>query len=98
MLAKFTNGSVTRLKQWQENGIPKWDIGYTQGKVKVKDVPIKNYYDTNPSLHNGPSTMWYKNGQKEAEINFRNGKMHGPITTWYKNGQKRWEANSRTTK
>ena len=47
VLAEFTDGSVTRLRQWQENGIPKWDIGYTQGKVKVKDVPIENFYDSN---------------------------------------------------
>ena len=32
ILAEFTDGTVKRLQQWRPNGIPRWDIGYAQGK------------------------------------------------------------------
>ena len=35
--------------------------------------------------------MWYENGQKEAEINWKDGKEDGLETIWYENGQKREE-------
>ena len=46
VLAEFTDGSVTHLKQWQKNGIPKWDIGYSKGKVSLSDVPLDKYSDS----------------------------------------------------
>ena len=41
VLAEFTKGSVTRLKQWKENGIPEWNIGFIDGKVRLEDLPPK---------------------------------------------------------
>ena len=41
-LAEFTDGSVTRLKVWQENGILKLDTGYLKGKVSLRVMcPLK---------------------------------------------------------
>jgi antitoxin component YwqK of YwqJK toxin-antitoxin module len=71
ILAEFTDGTVTRLQQWQENGIPKWDLSFTVGKMSVSDVPIDDFWDIagfntrEVNLLNGDFTVWYKNGQKE---------------------------------
>ncbi|MEC8656879.1 MAG: hypothetical protein VXY50_10140, partial [Verrucomicrobiota bacterium] len=67
VLAEFTDGSVTHLKQWQKNGIPKWDIGYSKGRVSLSDVPLGDFSDSNFSLQNGLATSWHENGQKEYE-------------------------------
>ena len=93
ILAEFTDGTVTRLQQWHENGIPKWDIGYIQGKIGSKDVPIYNYWDSNESYHNGITIQWHENGQKKQELNHKDGKEDGLKTMWYKNGVKQYVAN-----
>ncbi|MDC0157063.1 toxin-antitoxin system YwqK family antitoxin, partial [Verrucomicrobia bacterium] len=36
---------------------------------------------------------FYENGQKEAEVNYKDGKKNGIETWWYWNGQKSWEGN-----
>ena len=88
VMAEFTDGSVTRLKQWQENGIPMWDIGYTKGKVSQSDVPLESFWDSDYSLHDGLFTSWHENGQKLSEENFKEGKEDGLQLWWYENGQK----------
>jgi antitoxin component YwqK of YwqJK toxin-antitoxin module len=35
----------------------------------------------------------YKNGQKQGEVSFKDGKQDGLTTSWYTNGQKKTEAN-----
>jgi len=98
VLAEFTDGSVTRLRQWQENGIPMWDIPYLKGKVSLSDVPLEDYWDTNHSLQHGLFTLWYENGQKRWEDNYKDGKKDGLLTLWYENGQKRFEVNQKDGK
>ena len=93
VLAEFTNGSVTRLRQWQENGIPMWDIRYLKEKVSLSDVPLERYWASDSSLQHGPMTLWHENGQKRAEENYKDGKLDGPYTSLHENGQKRWEEN-----
>ena len=92
MLAEFTDGSVTHLKQWQDNGIPKSDVEYLKGKVSLSDVPLKDSWQ-NFSLHHGLVTYWYKNGQKSSERSYKYGKFDGILTKWYENGQKSFEMN-----
>jgi antitoxin component YwqK of YwqJK toxin-antitoxin module len=92
VLAELKDGYVVRLKQWQENGIPKWDMVYMEGKVGGSDVPLENWFDSNTHL-DGLSTIWYENGQKEAETNWKDGKAEGLYTLWYMNGQKKSEGN-----
>ena len=88
VLAEFTDGSVTRLRQWQENGLPMWDIRYSKGKVSLSDVPLEEFWDSNFSLHNGLFTSWHENGQKWSEENYKDGKEDGLQLWWYENGQK----------
>ena len=33
-------------------------------------------------------TKWYMNGQKEAEVNFKDGKPDGLVVEWYETGEK----------
>ena len=95
VLAEFDEGYVVRLQQWQENGTPRWDIGYMQGKVGGQDVPLDNFWESNSSCQDGLSTEWYENGQKGREENYKDGKAHGFAIGWYKNGQKKAEGNIR---
>ena len=93
VLAEFTDGSVTRLRQWQENGIPMWDIRCLKGKVILSDVPLEGYWDLNDSLRHGLRTLWHKNGQMFQEGNYKDGKQDGLHTRWHENGQKSFEGN-----
>ena len=45
MLGQFKDGYVVRLKQWFENGNPRWDVGYMEGKVGIEGKPLENYFD-----------------------------------------------------
>ena len=97
VLAEFIDGSVTHLKQWQENGIPKSDIEYLKGKVSLSDVPLEDSWK-NFSLHHGLVTYWYANGQKSSERSYKYGKFDGILTKWYENGQKRFVINCKDGK
>ena len=35
--------------------------------------------------------FWYKNGQKQGEVNYKDGKKNGRLTTWFEIGQKWYE-------
>ena len=95
ILAQFKDGYVARLKQWQKNGTPRWDVGYREGKVAKSDVPLEDLtFLTNIWFYYGLSTIWYKNGQKATEGTFnKDGELDGILTWWYENGQKNSEAN-----
>jgi antitoxin component YwqK of YwqJK toxin-antitoxin module len=40
----------------------------------------------------------YRNGQKEGETNYKNGKINGLATMWHENGQKKYEGNYKDSK
>jgi antitoxin component YwqK of YwqJK toxin-antitoxin module len=93
VLAEFKDGYVVRLKQWQENGIPRWDIGFGQGKVRVSDVPMDRVRDPYGMDPDGLWASWHENGQKEMVVNWKDGKVDGLLVGWYENGQKEAEIN-----
>ena len=87
VLARFADGYVVRLKQWQENGIPKWEVGYMAGKVGVDQIADGGLEEL-LFLHNeGSATVWYENGQKKAEFNWKDGRKNGLSNGWYEEGQ-----------
>ena len=43
--------------------------------------------------YTGKSFALYPNGQKEAEGNYKDGKLEGTIVFWHENGQKDGEVN-----
>ena len=91
VLAQFKDGYVVRVKQWQENGTPRWDVGYMEGKVGIEGMPYKRPKAV--EYAHGPATLWHENGQKKGEGNWKDGERHGPATYWYENGQKQKEGN-----
>jgi len=90
VLAEFKDGYVVRLKQWLENGTPRWDVGYMEGKVGVDGMPWSGVKFVHA---HGSATIWHRNGQKEEESNWKDGKKNGLMTLWHKNGQKEGEGN-----
>ena len=57
-----------------------------------------NYYDNGNKmfegyLTNGLLTKWYEDGNKEMEVNFKDGVEEGLMKRWYKNGNKLMEVN-----
>jgi len=93
VLAQFKDGFVVRVKQWKENGTPRWDLGFIEGKVGVEGMPYKRKPNKLKEYSHGPVTFWHENGQKEAEGNFKDGSPDGLQTGWYENGQKQREGN-----
>ncbi len=41
----------------------------------------------------GKHLLWHENGQKEGEINYKDGKQNGITTMWHENGRKSLETN-----
>ena len=69
-------------------------MGYRLFRVLI------NYEETTPTLimttetpKNGLHTEYHKNGQKEFEANFKNGKEDGKWTGWHEDGQIALEGN-----
>ena len=93
LLAQFEGGFVVRLKQWSENGIPKWNIGYKQGKVRFIDVPFDRLLESNSSNHEGFLTEWYANGGKKSKTFWKNGMEEGVKLSWYEGGSRSRKRN-----
>ncbi len=93
VLARFADGFVVRLKQWQENGIPKWDVGYVAGKVGVDQIANGGLEELLFFHNEGLATEWYENGRKKAEFNWKDGRKNGLSTSWYEDGEKERESN-----
>lgn len=91
-LARFKDGYVVRVKKWQENGTPMWDIGLIEGKIGVEKA-LNPIFLLPMKVRHGPVTIWHKNGQKKAEGNLEDGKEDGLFSAWYENGQKMGEEN-----
>ena len=92
-LAQFKDGYVVRFKIWEENGTPRRDLGFIEGKVAESDVPFEYWSDSNSSHYDGLYSVWYSNGQKLCEGNFKNGMQDGLWTFWNANGQKKSLSN-----
>ena len=94
ILAEFKEGYIIRLKQWQENGNPRWDVGLIEGKVGIEGMPLRKLTNLKiQTLRHGSFRHWHENGQKSYEGNFKDSKPDGLMTSWYENGQKWWEEN-----
>ena len=62
--------------------------------VKMDDLEFRDriaYFEDSP--YTGKGFEMYINGQKQAEMNFKNGKKEGSEITWHLNGQKFSEVN-----
>ena len=79
-LSKEDNEFITSLTK--PEGVNAEKLEGRDGIAYVKDKP-----------YTGKSYKLYPNGQKQSEINFKNGKFDGAFITWYENGQKETEVN-----
>lgn len=80
-----------------------WDEAKTKPKfeIEVYDMEGSNVHGNLHSLTrlnqagqlDGLSEVWHENGQKEEELNFKNGQRHGLNVWWHDNGQKESEWN-----
>ena len=92
ILAKFTNGSVTHLKQWYENGIPHIDMGFVENNLFLFDLPLARIDDIDNSGWHNQVTEWYPNGQKSFDYPMVKGlPQDGSFVQWHENGQKELE-------
>ena len=57
-------------------------------KPDGEKCPVTNLKDGN-----GKHILYYDNGQKWSETNYKDGKMDGLSTTWHESGQKEYERN-----
>ena len=86
--------NITYHKKIQQDGVSrivpvKLEEYYKDGQL----YKIENYSKRIPYGRLENSTKWYKNGQKEYEITYKDGKEDGLHIWWYKNGQKKKEGN-----
>ena len=95
VLAYFKDGYVVRVKQWQDNGSARWDIGLIEGTVVIADMPLGEVFASEiiRSGGHGLWTAWHENGLKSMEANYKDGYSNGLWTAWDKNGKKRKETN-----
>ena len=92
LLAQFKDGYVVRLKQWLENGTPRWRVGYMEGKVGMEGMP---YYGTASALPITSARSRFTTGTVRVFTVLKKLEEygHGPVTTWHENGQKSSEEN-----
>ena len=67
---------------------------------KTYEAALSWYYRNNPVVKrtNGTDIGWYASGQKEYELNYKDGKQDGKEESWYRNGQKRYKWNFKDRK
>ena len=58
--------------------------GFRNGIMYIKD---------SDALYTGKDSVFYDNGQKKFEVNYKDGKAEGLNVEWYENGKKRMETN-----
>ncbi len=80
---RFTNneGKVIAAKD-DSKGIQEYDILYPDGSLRAH---MRLNEDGNK---NGLVTVYYRNGAKSVEANYKHGTTHGLYTAWYSTGKK----------
>jgi len=88
--------------EWDQNGQIKFRENYKNGK-KINYIQYSYYpsgekkaevnYKGDMNTLDGTFTVWYKNGQKRMEDNYRDNKADGKWTSWNENGQIMLERN-----
>ena len=87
VLAQIKDGYVTRLKQWKENGIQRWEVGFKPKSMGIENIPFESFEDISLENRHGYSMVQFNNGQLKGESNWKNGKKNGSWIGWYQNGQ-----------
>lgn len=91
----FYNENWTELKDGSEAAFYRlYDDTDITGPFKVEDHYITGdlqmegqFEDKDQTIKTGQFTWYFKDGQKEREAGYKNGKNHGSFKEWYENGQ-----------
>ena len=70
-----------------------FSVGCGDKKVSLEAREGLVYIEGSDALYTGTNSLFYENGQKRAELNFKGGKADGLNVEWYENGQKKREGN-----
>ena len=67
-------------------------ISYYENGQKRQEYFV-NYNKQGFEVYNGPEASWYPSGQKESELNYKDGNLNGKAIYWYESGIKKSQAN-----
>ena len=102
LLIQYKDGKMDGLgARWHANGQKVVEGNLKDGKVwtVVGWKPNGEKSETNVVKGNGVLVYeYYENGQKQSQLNFKDGKMDGLGTRWYRNGQMEKEVTYRDGK
>ncbi len=94
----FTDGVITRVTSWYENGQKREESFYKDGEL---DGEFTSWYENGQKKEesfykdgelDGEFTSWYENGQKQEEFFYKDGERNGEATWWHDNGFKKGES------
>ena len=82
--------------EYYKNGKKACEEHYNYGKLVSASVwkpdgtpcPLTKIVDGSGIL-----VFWHENGQKKAEVHYKNGLQDALMILWHENGQKHWEAH-----
>lgn len=88
----FHDGLQVMSEGYRGDGSLEWQIRYLgDGRQEItRFTPARRTemrYDIVNNQPDGPSTVFYPNGQPRQIVTFRNGQPDGPARTYYENGQ-----------
>ena len=83
----FTDGVITRVTSWHENGQKKVESFYKDGKLDGEftcwdafgQKKVESFYKDRKL--DGEFTSWHGNGQKKVESFYKDGKLDGEFTS-----------------
>jgi len=96
---KLVGEKQVEIEKEVKNETPTTESRLNTDGVKMDDLEFRDsiaYFEGSP--YTGKGFEMYINGQKQAEMNFKNGKPDGLFTTRYKNGKKQSEMNFKNGK
>lgn len=88
----FRDGQQAMSEGYRNDGTLEWQIRYLgEGRQEVTRFSASRLaemrYDVVDSQTDGPSTVFYPNGEPRQMVTFRRGTPDGPARTYYENGQ-----------
>ena len=86
-------GGIEFARNFEE---PVTEVKAELGGVNYKELEFRGfdkiaYHKGSP--YTGKVIIYYENGKKEKEANYKDGKLDGLHVFWHENGQKSWEGN-----
>ena len=78
--------------------LPQLLVGCREREVVTEFRNGIMYIKDSDALYTGKDSVFYDNGQKKFEVNYKDGKAEGLNVEWYQNGKKKQEVNHKDGK